>query len=406
MKKCLLFIFSTLICLQTTFADNLVVSNVSIPQGGNTVVEVSLSNTEKTYTAGQMALRLPEGISAVTDLTGSPFMEKGERLMSTNHTLGSSHLSNGMNQFTIFSISSETIAGTEGVLFRIAISAGNNLGVGTVLYGQFVNIEMTTTDATPCLFNDISFQITIVEPTDPWITIDENSTTLPEESDGDVQIKVKRTIKADSWSTICLPFAMTEEQVYEAFGEDVQLAEFMEYASDDESTVVNVIFDSARLAEDGFFANYPYIIKTSKDITEFVVTSTIEPDEENAIVEFTNGRTGSRKEVYGTFYGTLTAGGKVPNNCLFLNDGNFWYSKGNSDIKAFRGYFDFVDLFAGVEEDASANMRIVLTDETTGVETVVNEVTDGVWYTLLGIRISEPTSKGIYMKDGKKIYVK
>jgi hypothetical protein len=199
---------------------------------------------------------------------------------------------------------------------------------------------------------------------------------------------------------------MTEEQVYEVFGEDVQLAEFMEYESNDESTVISVIFENALLAEYGFLANYPYIVKTSKDIVEFVVTSTIEPDEENAIAEFTNGRTGSRKEVYATFYGTLKAVGKVPNDYIFLNGGNFCYSKGNSGIKAFYGYFDFADMPAGVEEDASANMRIVLKDETIGIETIVNEVTEGVWYTLQGIRISKPTSNGIYIMDGKKVYAK
>ena len=44
---------------------------------------------------------------------------------------------------------------------------------------------------------------------------------------------------------------MTEEQVYEAFGEDVQLMKFVEYEADDELTSINVIFDEVYLAEDG-----------------------------------------------------------------------------------------------------------------------------------------------------------
>ena len=383
---------------------------VTVSPGGQYVLSVKMKNASAV--AGyQFALQLPDGISVAEDADGMLMAELSTARTTAKKTdyFNSSLQPDGTLKVLCGSSTKNpntgelyTFEGNDGEVARITIVVPEEFEIGdyTVAIKDAI---ISDAGAVKTNLEDVETVLTVGES---YIVLDENSTTLPEESDGDVQIKVKRTIKADSWSTICLPFAMTEEQVYEAFGEDVQLAEFMEYESDDESTVVNVIFESALLAEDGFFANYPYIIKTSKDVTEFIVTSTIEPDEENAIAEFTNGRTGSRKEVYGTFYGTLTAGGKVPNNCLFLNGGKLWYSKGNSGIKAFRGYFDFVDLLAGVEEDASANMRIVLRDETTGVETVVNEVTDGVWYTLQGVRVSEPTSKGIYIKDGKKVYVK
>lgn len=405
MKKAILFIFSTLICLHGVFADNIVVNNVSIPQGGKAVIKISLVNTENIYTAGQMALQLPAGISAVMDENGVPVVEKGERLMSTNHTLGSSHLSNGMEQFTIFSISSEAISAVEGALLNVMISANEELEVGDVLEGNLMNVEMTTTDAVPTPFNDISFSITIVEPVDPWITLDENSPILPEASNGEVQIKVKRTLEANCWSAICLPFAMTKEQMYDVFGEDVQLAMFDYYYTNEDLSVINIVFSDAGLEEYGFLANYPYIIKTSKDITEFIVTSTIEPNEEEAVVEYSEGR-GPSKKVYGTFYGTLKAVESVPNNSLLLSDSTFSYSTGATQIKGFCGYFDFVDLLAN-PNDASSNICLIVPDEVTGIDNIIEDDNgEDVWYTLHGVRIDNPTSKGIYIKNGKKVYVK
>ena len=284
----------------------------------------------------------------------------------------------------------------------MTLSAAETIDVGASLQAKLKNITMQPVEGSKTYtFSGCQFAINI---SDPWITLDENSTTLPEASDGETEIKVKRTLKANQWNTICFPFAMTAAQVYEAFGEDVQVAEFIEYESTDDLTSINVIFDEALLAEDGFMANYPYIIKTSKNITEFMVTSVIEPDEENAVAEFTNGRNGSRKEVYGTFYGTLKAGGKVPANCLFLNGGDFWYSTGQSNIKAFRGYFDFVDVLASLE-NAASNAKMVFRGETTGIKGVTVETANDDMYDLQGRRIVNP-DKGIYIKNGKKVVIK
>jgi predicted phosphohydrolase len=251
---------------------------------------------------------------------------------------------------------------------------------------------------------DVTFSITVGNP---WITLDENSETLPSATGEVVDILVKRTIPANSWNTICLPFAMSEEQVKEVFGEDVELAEFIEYEVTEENgeiTKINVMFDSALLGEDGFMANYPYIIKTRKDISEFMVSSIIEPDEENAYAEYNNGRGGSRKEVYGTFYGTLRAGKRLEANQLFLNQGNLWYSVGNNTIKAFRGYFDFVDVLASQEQ--ASNIRIRINGEnTTGIELTNDDIINGIIYDIQGRQVRS-ANKGVYINNGKKIIIK
>ena len=391
-------------------SDAIYIEPLTVNSGSQHTLSIKMKNTMDV--AGyQFTLQLPEGITMVMDedeMVNAELSTERTTAKRTNYFNTSIQADGtlivlcGTTAKNPNTDALYTFDGNDGEVAKITIKVSEDYAEGNYAV-TIKDVVVSDQNATRFALEDVVAQLTIGES---YIVLDENSTTLPEASNGDVQIRVKRAIKAGSWSTICLPFAMTEEQVYEVFGEDVQLAEFMKYESDDESQVISVIFENALLAEYGFLPNYPYIVKTSKDIVEFVVNSTLEPDEENAIAEFTNGKTGSRKEVYATFYGTLKAVGKVPNDYIFLNGGNFCYSKGNSGIKAFYGYFDFADMPAGVEEDASANMRIVLKDETIGIETIVNEVTEGVWYTLQGIRISKPTSNGIYIMDGKKVYAK
>ena len=397
MKKYLLTLLSFLTIQTIVFATNTVeVKPLSISKGGTAKLEIQLENSDE-IKAFQFNLVLPDGITVTN-------VEKSERLpdgivldynaLSTANTYRIIGYQNGNTAFS----------GTSGCFVYVTLSASDALTVGSNLTGYISEISLTVIPTAEYEAEGSSFEITIVEPADPWITLDENSPTLPQASDGETEIKVKRTLKANQWNTICFPFAMTEAQVYEAFGEDVQVAEFIEYESTDDLTSINVIFDEARLAEDGLMANYPYIIKTSKNITEFMVTSVIEPDEENAVAEFTNGRNGSRKEVYGTFYGTLKAGGKVPANCLFLNGGEFWYSTGQINIKAFRGYFEFVDVLASLETAAS-KVKMVFRGETTGIKNVIVETANDDMYDLQGRRIVNP-DKGVYFKNGKKVVIK
>ena len=401
MKKILFALSVMMLLFQNVSADDITAEDVNVLPGKTVQLAINMNSSDRAYTAFQFELELPVGIS-VTEVL------KSDRIPSSaDYALTWSKVDNGdANTYGFVGVdmsqSRAEITGTTGTILTLTLSAAETIEVGASLQAKLKNITMQPVEGSKTYtFSDRQFAINI---SDPWITLDENSTTLPEASDGETEIKVKRTLKANQWNTICFPFAMTAAQVYEAFGEDVQVAEFIEYESTDDLTSINVIFDEARLAEDGLMANYPYIIKTSKNITEFMVTSVIDPHEEKAVVEFTNGRNGPRKEVYGTFYGTLKAGGKVPANCLFLNGGDFWYSTGQSNIKAFRGYFEFVKVLASLET-ANSKVKMVFRGETTGIKDVTVETTNDDMYDLQGRRIVNP-DKGIYIKNGKKVVIK
>ena len=231
-------------------------------------------------------------------------------------------------------------------------------------------------------------------------TLDENALSSPTAFAKGATVNVKRTINADEWSTICLPFAMTEQQVKNSFGSDVMIGIFDGYTANTGKTAIVVYFNDANLSTDGMKANYPYIIKTSGDMTNFTVEDVnLFPDEENAFAESDDGK--------GEFIGTYHAQTVVPENCLFLSGNQFWYSKGLTKIKAFRGYFNLKDVLTSVE-DASYSSRIAISfdNTTTGINEVVNhKSSNDKYFDLQGRSVSNP-GKGLFVKDGKKVIVK
>ena len=385
MKKYLLTLLSFLTIQTIVFATNTVeVKPLSISKGGTAKLEIQLENSDE-IKAFQFNLVLPDGITVTN-------VEKSERLpdgivlnyngLSTPNTYRIIGYQHGNTAFS----------GTSGCFVYVTLSASDALTVGSNLTGHISEISLTVIPTAEYEAEGSSFEITIVEPADPWVTLDENSTTLPEASDGETEIKVKRTIKANQWNTICFPFAMTKTQKNEVFGEDVKLATYGEYEIDEDG--INVLFDAVSSYR-GIDANKPYIIKTSKDISEFMITSIIVP---------CNNAPFEGDEEIGFFYGTLKAGGKVPANCLFLNGGDFWYSTGQSNIKAFRGYFDFVDGLASLE-NAASNAKMVFRGETTDIKDVTVETANDDMYDLQGRRIVNP-DKGVFIKNGKKVVIK
>ena len=403
MKKKIFLMITLLVGIVSAQATNdVVVGDVTIPQGGSGVVNIELNNNDDEFTAYQFRLILPEGLNFVADKKGNPSFVAGDRY--DDHSISSSTL----GVFSCISTTLAPISGTSGSLLSVDVTASADVAVGTKLNVTLGEIECTTSGTSPkaVKFEDVTFTVIIGDPADTHVVLDETSTTAPAASGGPVDIQVKRTIKANEWSTLVLPFDMTEAQLKEALGSDVKLAEFEYYEAEytgDDVTGLTVNFVATNLS-DGFYANYPYLVKTSKDITEFFVTATIDPDEEDAVAEFTNGKTGPKKEVYGKLIGTYHAGDAIPADGLFLSGNKFWYSTGATIIKAFRAYFEFIEVLSGVAE---AKVRFMVDEDAAAIEGITPDMENGVWYTLDGRQLNgKPTEKGVYIVDGKKVLIK
>ena len=394
MRKIISLLGLLLLCESNMQADNYVVGNVTVPQGGTTTLEIGLDNSTTECGGFQFVLSTASGITASTAVKGSRVGEE--------FTLSSSTTAEGFNVLA-YNTSASVISGTSGAIVSITLSADAGLAVGTVLNGQLNTAYISNRDGDSFDMDNVDFTITIGEPADTRTLLDENSTTPPTASGGAVDIRVRRTINANSWSTICLPFAMTEAQTKEVFGNDVQLAEFLgadsEFDDADDCTGIQVNFSSVSAIE----ANTPYIIKVSSAVSEFTLDG-VNVTPEEAYVEFDNGKTGSRRVVYSGFYGTYQAETTLDENTLFLSGGRFWYSKGLTKMKGYRAYFGFLDVLTEVE-NAGVKMFVNIDgEEETGIENVnVNDNLNSTTFDLSGRKLDKKPQKGVYIVNGKKI---
>lgn len=356
-------------------------------------------------------LVLPDGITVATDEDGFPLATLStERTTERKTTFNADFKVDGTLNIQAYSPNGSPISGNDGEVAQIVLNIAADVAPDT--YPIYIrNIAISDVNATSHRTDEIETAVTVTEASDYDVVLDETSTTAPDDSDGEVNMLVKRTIKANEWSTICLPFNLTEEQVYQIFGDDVQLAEFIDYEVNEDATAITVNFADADLS-DGFLGNYPYIIKTSQDITDFTVKAEVQPDEENAVAEYAEGR-GAKRHVYGTFIGTYHAGTLIPENNLFISGNEFWYSKGNTQMKGFRAYFDFEDVLADM---TNARVSIAIGDNTpTSIKTPTSYAANRSMYDLQGRMVksdaegndfSKTLPKGIYIMNNKKVIIK
>jgi hypothetical protein len=398
MKKILYAIIVLLCSTLTAHADGLVVGSVGIQPGKTATVQVSLSSTGESYRAVLFSLSLPEGISVVVDEFGDPATTAAPLLVSAGYNVTANHLGDGSDRFAVVNTGGSNVIPAEcGPLFSFTVMADESLEAGRTLTGTLSDIKLTDAYAEDHPASDVSLSITVEELR---TILDETSTTAPVAATG-VNVRVKRTVKANEWSTICLPFDMTEAQTKAAFGEDVQIADFNGYdvEEDGDGNIVGIAvkFVTGITAIE---ANHPYIIKVSGTVSGFTVDGVdIDPEEDPMVNKGTRRRP---KAIVGTY-----TAGTIENGNLFLNANKFWYSTGGIRIKAFRAYFNFDDLLTYFEENyAEARITMTFDDDATGISLSQAAKGKGSVYALDGRKVGSHLSKGLYVRDGKKVVVK
>lgn len=363
---------------------------------------------EDSWNAFSFDIALPKGITMTYKASGYPDFTFLERIPSFNS--GSNYQKDkDVYSFYGFHTTRQGIQPGTGPMMFVTLVADETVPDGTYT-GRFENIVFTTKeDQTSKLFEKTAEFNIIVEH--GMARLDETSTIAPVASSGAVKAEVKRTIKGEEWSTICLPFAMTGDQVKAAFGDDVLLSDYTgwsdEYASEEDENPSKITVQFTRLnAANGMEANHPYIIRTSKDITDFEADGvTISPEEEPTV------STGSkRKHDVGSFIGNYVADFTVPEATLFIANNQFWYSVGKTKMKAYRGYFEFEDVLKSYYDDTSSAKIDFSFDEATGIKAVSNNESKKDVYTIDGIfvgkGISKSLPKGVYIQNGRKFVIK
>ena len=384
MKKKMILLVALCTCFAgAAIAQTVTVTDVEALPGETVAFSLNMNGGKAdTYTSLQFNVTFPaEGFTTTGDYVISSAWK------NASATIGDVDASG----LAVVPVSSaEPISGSDvDHLLAVNFTVDNSVALGeydVTLSAITFGYGFTDKDIAP----DVTFKVRVVAA--HTIVLDENSTSMPESATG-VNVRVKRTINANEWSTICLPFAMSEAQVKNAFGDDVQLDDFNDYDFDGET--INVKFTNASAIE----ANHPYIIKLGESVTEFTADGVdIEVDEEPMV------NLGTKRRPH-AMVGTYVANTTVENGCLFLSGNKFWYSVGLTKIKAYRAWFDFDDLLPDFEDNyAEARIFMVFDSEATGISTMHNDecVMHNEVYDLQGRRVEKPMKKGLYIRNGKK----
>ena len=388
--------------------DNVIYIESFSAKPGSSELDVSIKMKNTAAIRGfQFNLTLPEGVAPATYGNGSIkcTLSTGRLGEGDQHTINVEAQADGSYKFLCGSLADETFTGTDGEVAVLKVNIAPDMSEGSYPL-VLTAMKLTETDISK-YYETERVEATLTIDNSIRTVLDETSTTAPEAVTG-VDVLVKRTIKANEWSTICLPFAMSEEQVKEAFGSDVLLGDFNGYEKTEDNggdiIGITVKFNLVTAIE----ANHPYVIKVSTTLTEFTVDGVdINPEEKptKAAVKRTKRQW---SEMIGTYVANTPVGDAYEEAwCLFLSDNKFWYSMGQTKIKAYRAYFDFFDVITSVENTNDAPVFFSFDNETTSINLVKGEgnVTNGEVYNLNGHRVMSP-NKGLFIKNGKKVIVK
>ena len=364
--------------------------------------EISLSINMKNTAAirgFQFDLYLPNGMTAVKSSKGriQGTLSEGRLPDEDEHDLTFSEQPDGAIRFLCSSQYDETFTGTDGEIATLAVKVDAGMAAGDYPI-LLKDITLTETDITVFYATDIvESTVTIVSSGVTRLVLDENNTEEMEDATG-VDVLVKRSIVAGVWNTLCLPFSMTAEQVTEAFGDGVRMAEFTNWEVDGDN--VKLTFTERATAVE---KNVPCLIKVTESLTEFTVDGVdIEPERNSKgklVDPYVEVKVGRK---YGYFTGAYTVT-DLPVNSLFLNNDRLWFCTGSNTTKAFRGYFEIDD----VEYSAETRLSITVDSDVTGIteRNYRHYHTDGNTYDLQGRKVNSK-QKGVYIENGKKVVVK
>ena len=412
--KRVLFSLLAMFAVGSLWAQSIYIVDVEVKQGGTGTIVVGINTDNKVIRGAQLDIVYPTGIS----VNGKALMDSQQQETGYEFSLSTNEFKEQRQRYIITNTNA-TVEHTptlkDGALFNIPIIADASLKVDTELTATVTGsndgegtpkIAISGVDgATSYYQDDFTFKIKIVEN---MVVLDEEKSD-PIATVSNTKVQVKRTINANEWSTICLPFAMTEEQVKEAFGEnnEVKLAEFIGCVRDDTKGSLLLKFTCIPSAIE---ANHPYLIKLSESVTHdvgfFVENVSIAPENEPTVEISEEGA-----RFIGIYAPKVLGTRWEPS--LFLSENKFWVSKGTATSKAFRGHFMIQGLGNYLSVETGAKIGFNVDDETTAIEGIdTNQrVVEGV-YDLQGRKVMvkdgdiNNLQRGLYIINGKKVAIK
>lgn len=259
-----------------------------------------------------------------------------------------------------------------------------------------VKIKFSSSGAKNRFFLDEVMVKEITTPAVETLTLKESDTNTLEAKTG-VNVTLKRTMVANEWNTICLPFDVTYDKAKAAFGNDVKIVELDTEAAVD----ANVL---SFKPSTGIVAATPYLIKPSAVADEYTFEN-VDITNNEAGYSMTDNADVAFKGIYNMVDITKdVVDAKLGDYyAAFLGAGNKIYKAGTGMTKGFRAYF-------AIPKSASASaLRVVIDGTATSIKNIDSEVVESnaPVYNLQGQRVDgNNLTPGIYVKAGKKFVVK
>lgn len=269
-------------------------------------------------------------------------------------------------------------------------SADFTTTVGTYKTGTWTGNEHAVTFSANKTVELKTATIKLVAVANPTLTLeeaaDDTDAKIATNNGKTVDVTLTRTLTADKWNTICLPFDVTAEQIANVLKSEGNVKE---YGSEDVTTST-IKFNDATTMQ----AGVPYLIKPTEDATELVFKGVTIKN-----VGESDRKFGSSYKICGTF-GKYTM--KTDGTELFLKtDGKFYVpAKDKETMKGFRAYFIAPKNTAG----AALNLSF---GEATGIDGVAADAEKNVKvYNVNGQYVGtnlDALPKGLYIVGGKKV---
>ena len=252
----------------------------------------------------------------------------------------------------------------------------------------------------------------------------DNSTAITDASDQQRNVRLTgRTLyKNGNWNTLCLPFAMTAEQIAAS---PLAGATIKTLDNSDTGTALsdagvltlkfNTVYDPTNAPSGSIEAGKPYIIKW-----ETTGTNIVNPVFTGVTITSTTPTEVTSNDGKVTFVGQYSPFSIVESGATGDNEGNkneiilmtsnnkLGYSQNPRTLKCFRCHF-YVPA-----NDGELSARSIVVDfgdgETTEIGTINNNretIANNQWYTLDGRKLTgKPTTKGVYIHNGRKEVVR
>lgn len=224
------------------------------------------------------------------------------------------------------------------------------------------------------------------------LSINENDnelSSIDKQYDG---VTLTRSMTAGKWSTLCLPFALTSEEIVENFGAGA-LVKTLSGVTVTEG-VFNMTFEDAPTIA----AGTPYLVKATKNVTTITANTSDGVAVNTTLTETARATTVSDGDGNSiTFQGNFGTQTVAAGNYIIKD--NKFYVVGNSGTtnKGYRGYFTI----AG--PNANKVKALNLDENVTGIEIVQElEQENNTMYDLQGRVIKNPRLGHLYIMQGKK----